>query len=167
MKRSMNERKTAVLFVCLGNICRSPMAEAVFRNVVCEAGLEDRIRIDSAGTGNWHVGKPPHEGTRDILQRNGISCDGQRARQVSVDDFKEFDYIIAMDTQNEADLRRLQGAEAGSAQLLRLLELLPARALRDVPDPYFTGNFEEVYEMVTEGCLALLERIRDDWRREG
>ncbi len=88
-----------VLFVCLGNICRSPMAEAVFRDLVSREGLEDRIEIDSAGTGDWHIGHPPHQGTRKILNENNISTEGLVARKIKIEDLTEFDYIIAMDLE--------------------------------------------------------------------
>lgn len=149
-----------VLFVCLGNICRSPMAEAVFRRKVEEAGLSDRIEADSAGTGNWHTGEPPHEGTRRILKQYGIDDAGIRARQARKDDFHQFRYIIAMDESNVKNLLRLAPAGHG-AEVKKLLDFVPERFGKDVPDPYYTGNFEEVYEMVNEGCDRLLAYIRE------
>lgn len=149
-----------VLFVCLGNICRSPMAEAIFRRDVKEAGYADRIIVDSAGTGDWHIGKPPHHGTQDILTTNQISFEGMYARQVNRTDFSEFDYIIAMDTQNKRDLEQLRqqtGSEEPTIKLM--LDFVSNTTLRDVPDPYYTGNFEEVYEMITEGSRNLLAHI--------
>jgi protein-tyrosine phosphatase len=155
-----NQPKIGVLFVCLGNICRSPMAEALFRHLVRQEGVEERFEIDSAGTGSWHIGKPPHEGTRRILDQAGVSYEGQRARQVHADDFSKFHYIVAMDSQNEADLQRLAGLT--EANIFKLLDLLPEKELKDVPDPYYTGNFEEVYHLIDEGCRKLLEVIRKD-----
>ncbi|RAV23123.1 low molecular weight protein-tyrosine-phosphatase [Paenibacillus contaminans] len=152
-----DDKKISVLFVCLGNICRSPMAEAIFRHKVRHLGIEGRFRIDSAGTGDWHVGQPPHLGTRKILDEYGISHEGQRARQVASADFSDYDCIVAMDSQNEADLNRL-GKNTG-AKIIKLLDLLPEVALADVPDPYYTGNFQEVYELVDKGCDALLEYL--------
>lgn len=154
-----------VLFVCLGNICRSPMAEAVFRHKVKLAGLSDRIHIDSAGTGDWHIGRPPHEGTRKLLDNKRIDWEGMKARQVRSNDFAEFDYIVAMDRSNLGNVRAWTGAkskEEGGPELFLLLDLLPDVDLEDVPDPYYTGNFDEVYELIDAGCDALLDKIRRD-----
>jgi len=154
-----------VLFVCLGNICRSPMAEAVFRHYVQEAGLADRIEVDSAGTGDWHIGNPPHRGSRHILDANNISYENIRARQVANRDFADSHYIIAMDQQNLRDLRRLaeQAARSGRASeapfIGKLLDFASQAAIRDVPDPYYTGNFDEVFALVQDGCRGLLNYI--------
>ncbi|MEF3309689.1 low molecular weight phosphotyrosine protein phosphatase [Paenibacillus sp. GYB004] len=164
-----------VLFVCLGNICRSPMAEAVLRHQVKEAGLEQQIQIDSAGTGDWHIGHPPHEGTRKLLDSKRISWNGMTARQVKPEDFAQFDYVIAMDNSNLSNLKEMlaQHTREGSgaseqpdggvkSKMFRLLDLLPERKLENVPDPYYTGNFDEVYEMVEAGCRVLLKQIQDE-----
>jgi protein-tyrosine phosphatase len=150
-----------VLFVCLGNICRSPMAEAVFRDLVKKEGLEDKIMIDSAGTGNWHIGKPPHRGTQQILSKYNIDFEGIRARQVSEDDVESFDYIIAMDVENLGNLRRLAGYKK-TGFIGRLLDFVPDSDVADVPDPYYTGNFDEVYELIQKGCKNLLETIKKE-----
>lgn len=155
----MAQRDYSVLFVCLGNICRSPMAEAVFRHLVEAHGLADRIFVDSAGTGSWHVGEPPHEGTRRLLERHGISCEGIRARQLRREDGDAFDLIVAMDTQNERTIRQV--IAGGKAEVIRFMSLLPEKGRQDVPDPYYTGNFEEVYELVREGAERLLERVAE------
>lgn len=149
----------SVLFVCLGNICRSPMAEAVFRDLIVRERLEDRISVDSAGTGDWHIGHPPHEGTRQLLDRHGISYAGMKARQIAKADGDKFDLIVAMDTRNERDIREVLGVSAGS-QVIRFLSLLPEQGLADVPDPYYSGNFDEVYDLVKAGCEKLLAYVK-------
>ena len=150
-----------VLFVCLGNICRSPMAEAVFQKLVDEAGLTDKFHIDSAGTGSWHVGEEAHRGTRAILKEHGIAYNG-RARQVTAQDMANPDtYIITMDQSNSDTLRRQFGKHPNQ---YRLLDFSSQQAESDVPDPYYTDNFEYVYQLVTDGCRGLLETIR---QREG
>jgi protein-tyrosine phosphatase len=147
----------SVLFVCLGNICRSPMAEAVFRHYVSEAGLSEQIRIDSAGTGDWHVGEPPHHGTQNKLREHGISVEGIRARQVSPADFSEFDYVIGMDDKNIRSLKSL--TDADEAKLSRFVDWIPGTTYTEVPDPWYTGDFDETYRLVKEGCKNLLDHI--------
>ncbi|TGB03922.1 low molecular weight protein-tyrosine-phosphatase [Halobacillus salinus] len=149
-----------VLFVCLGNICRSPMAEAILRDLVSKEGLESQIRIDSAGIGHWHEGSEPHEGTRKILDEQGISYEGMRARQVKASDWDDFDYIIAMDEKNMGDLKAIR--EKNGVVVDKLLNGVPDAVETDVPDPYFTGNFDYVYNLVSAGCSRLLERIKNE-----
>ncbi|WP_020431184.1 hypothetical protein, partial [Paenibacillus riograndensis] len=108
-------------------------------------------------TGDWHVGKGPHEGTRRILDQQGISYENMKARLVSSDDFRDFDYIICMDQSNGENVRKIPGGR--NADLLFFMDLLPEEELREVPDPYFTGNFEEVYRLISAGCDVLLNRI--------
>lgn len=133
------------------------MAEAVLRHKIEQRSLSDQITVDSAGTGDWHIGKVPHEGTRRILDLNAISYENMTARLVSGDDFGKFQYLICMDQSNGDNVRKLPGG--GQAELLFFMDLLPDEELREVPDPYFTGNFEQVYDLINAGCDVLLERI--------
>lgn len=145
-----------VVFVCLGNICRSPMAEAVFQNMVDDADLADKIAVDSAGTSSWHVGEKAHRGTRRVLSQHGIDYYG-RSRQVRAADMDPKTYVIAMDQSNLSDLQRTFGQHP---RLYRLLDFADQTNVRDVPDPYYNDNFEYVYQLVTDGCAGLLATIR-------
>ncbi|NGP53846.1 low molecular weight protein-tyrosine-phosphatase [Thioalkalivibrio sp. XN8] len=151
----------AVLFVCLGNICRSPTAEGVFRALAREAGLEPELRIDSAGTGGYHVGATPDARAMAAASARGYDLSTIRARKVSVQDFHEFDLILAMDEDN---LLHLQGIapEGARARLGLLLDYAPGSAGRGVPDPYYGGRngFEQVLDLVTEACAGLVDELR-------
>jgi protein-tyrosine phosphatase len=139
------------------------MAEAVFRHQLKERQMEHIIEADSAGTGDWHLGKPPHEGTRSLLDRYGISYEGMRARQVRIDDYNDYDYIVCMDSNNERDVRQLFGSKSdGHTKVFKFMELLPEIKTDDVPDPYYTGNFDEVYDLVSQGCSRLLDKICEE-----
>ena len=155
---SNGQNKVNVLFVCMGNICRSPMAEAVFRDLVRKEGLADRFEIASAGTGDWHVGEPPHHGTRETLKRHGIAPDGLVAKHVSQALLDRADYVVAMDDENVADLRSWR---VDRQKVSRLLDYAPDGEMRDVPDPYYDGRFELVYQLVSLGSAGLLQLIRE------
>ena len=144
-----------VLFVCLGNICRSPMAEAIMRDLIEERGLTSKIKVDSAGTSSNHVGETPHKGTREKLKEMNISTSGMKARQLSTSDL-DFNYIVCMDTSNVKNTRDMLRAH-DDTKIFRFLDLTPHK--KDVPDPWYTGDFQETYELCVEGCEALLERI--------
>ncbi len=156
LSRPAPTRIISVLFVCLGNICRSPMAESIFRHMVEQAGLSRIITVDSAGTGAWHIGEAAHIGTQRILRNNGLTT-SHRARVVASKDFAQFDYVIALDRSNMRDLRSMAGISA--TRLSLLLDHAPQLNLADVPDPYFTGNFEETYQLVSQACRGLLKRV--------
>ncbi|HVL97472.1 MAG TPA: low molecular weight protein-tyrosine-phosphatase [Solirubrobacteraceae bacterium] len=151
-----------LLFVCLGNICRSPTAENVMRRLVREAGLEDRVEIDSAGTGSWHVGRPPDERAAATARARGLTLEGT-ARQVAPQDFERFDLILAMDGANLRELRALAPDAAARAKVRRLREFDPRSAGDlDVPDPYYGGDdgFELVFDVVERACRGLLDELR-------
>lgn len=145
----------AVLFVCLGNICRSPLAEAAFRAEACKAGLA--VEVDSAGTGDWHVGAPPDRRAQAEALRQGIDISGYYARQVQAVDFHRFDHILALDAQNLADLRAIMPAGA-RARLSLLLDHVPGMEGQSVADPYFgdDAGFAETWREVTLGAQALV-----------
>ncbi len=149
-----------VLFVCLGNICRSPTAEGVFRRRVREAGLEERIHIDSAGTGDWHVGKAPDSRTCRAARLRGYDLSGLRARQFQREDFERFDLVLAMDHSN---LRHIQAMRPATARAE--LDLFLRRydmTLDEVPDPYHGGEdgFEQVLDLIEGASDALLAEIK-------
>jgi protein-tyrosine phosphatase len=153
----------SVLFVCLGNICRSPLAEGVFRALVAEAGLADSFEIDSAGTSGWHDGEPPDARAAAVARRHGIELGGT-SRRVEGGDLRRFDHIIAMDGDNLRDLRKLADRAAADADIRRLREFDPrGNGDLDVPDPYFGGDagFENVHDMVERSCRALLAELRE------
>ena len=140
------------------------MAEAIFVRLVDEAGLADRLQIASAATGDWHVGQTPHRGTLDVLRRHGVSpIAGKRAQMVDAAMLARADYVVAMSGEHVAELRAEHGSVV-DGKVSRLLDFLPDAHVRDVPDPYYTGNYQEVYDLVEPAARALLEHIL---RREG
>jgi protein-tyrosine phosphatase len=152
-------RKIGVLFVCLGNICRSPLAEGVFRHLVEREGLADRFDIDSAGTSSYHIGEPPDARTTALARQRGVTLE-HAARQVKSTDFDRYDYIVAMDASNLGKLQRISRDKAELA-LLRSFDPDAADDL-EVPDPYFGGpdGFAHVHDLVESACEGLLAHIR-------
>jgi len=156
----------SVLMVCLGNICRSPMAEGVLRHILEEEGLDGRIRVDSAGTGSWHVGEFPDLRSVRTAATHGVSLSGT-ARQVRPEDFRNFDYIVAMDQSNLEDLESIRDDTGGGASLYLLREFDPDGGPgAEVPDPYYGGprGFEDVFAMVERSCRGLLAHILEENR---
>jgi protein-tyrosine phosphatase len=153
-----------LLFVCLGNICRSPTAEGVMRSLVMREGLQEEIELDSAGTGAWHFGSPPDGRARSAAAERGIDLAG-RARQVRPEDFESFDLVLAMDRENERLLKALARDEQERSKVRLLREFDPASVATgelEVPDPYYgaAGGFEEVLDLVLAACEGLLAEIR-------
>jgi protein-tyrosine phosphatase len=149
-----------ILFVCLGNICRSPTAEAVMRGLVAEAGLDGEIEVESAGTGSWHLGDPPDTRATAAAAERGVELGGS-ARQVGEADFNRFDLLVAMDRSNRDGLLRLAPDDEARGRV-RLLREFGDGMATDVPDPYYGGDegFAEVVEIVERCCQALLDEIR-------
>lgn len=150
--------RPAVLFVCLGNICRSPLAEAAFRAEAARRGLD--VTVDSAGTGDWNLGNPPDRRAQAIAVREGLDISAYRARQVTPADFDQFDHVFALDTQNLADLAAMRPRGA-RGDLRLLLDLVPGRAGEAVADPYYgtDAGFDATWADVTAGAAALADRL--------
>lgn len=162
----------SVLFVCLGNICRSPTAEGVFRHILAQEGLEDRFRVDSAGTGAWHVGESPDRRATATARERGIALSGQ-ARKVRPEDFREFDWVLAMDTSNLHELQEMKRQHGGDAEVRLFREFEdgadpdtadPDTDDLDVPDPYYGGDrgFERVFDLVERACRGFLDHVLED-----
>ena len=158
----MLKRKVRVLFVCLGNICRSPTAEGVFRHLVEKADLATRIVIDSAGTGEWHIGSPPDSRACRAAILRGYDLTLLRGRQVNRKDFSDFDYVLAMDEENLRDLQRLSPRD--QAHKIRLFTDFSTNGAQGVPDPYAGGpqGFELVLDLVEDAAQGLLRHIRNE-----
>lgn len=152
---------TKILFVCLGNICRSPMAEYILRKLVAEQGLSEQIEITSAGTSGWHNGEDMHQGTKKILSAYKINCNGFQSSEVRPEDIAIYDHIIAMDDKNLRDLARIFG-NSHPDKVYKITDLLPESEYDYVPDPYFSDNFSETYTIIHAGCIAWLNH----WQRQ-
>ena len=152
-----------ILFVCLGNICRSPSAQGVFQRLVAEQGLTDHIQVDSAGTSSYHVGDAPCRRMQNVARRRGIDLSKQRSRQATPSDCERFDYLVAMDRANVRDMQWLC-PDGQQQKISLLLEYAPHLGVSDVPDPYYsTGEAERAFDLIEEAAAALLEHIK---RRE-
>lgn len=145
-----------VMFVCHGNICRSPMAEFVFKDLVKKRGLEDLFIIESSATSTEEIGNPVHRGTRNKLNEYGISTEGKRAVQLSKRDYDKYDYLIAMDEWNIRNMQRILGHDPKKI-VFRLLDFTDKS--RDIADPWYTGNFDQTYSDIYQGCKSLLDYI--------
>ena len=155
------KERIGVLFVCMGNICRSPTAEGVFRKLVSDAGLDAEIEVDSAGTHAYHTGEPPDRRAQAVAERRGYTLKGQRARRVADSDFQQFDFIMAMDRHNLSDLEESSGDES-NAEIRLFLEYSTSGSLDEVPDPYYGGaaGFERVLDLVEDAAAGLLDEVR-------
>ncbi len=149
-----------VLFVCLGNICRSPLAQGVFEDVLRREGLENEVFVDSAGTGSWHVGSAPDVRAQRSASLRGIDLGSQRARRITLDDCRSFDYILTMDEENYRAVAAL--CREGRAEVRPFLDCAPERVESEVPDPFYGGpeGFDHVLDLVEEASKGLLEDIR-------
>ncbi len=157
----IRRHKVAVLFVCMGNICRSPTAEGVFRRLLEQQDMTDLVEVDSAGTHDYHLGQPPDARAQRAARQRGIGLAELRARQARAEDFRRFDYVLAMDRENLRLLSAL--CPPGYEQRLRLLmDFAPDLGLREVPDPYYGGSsgFDRVLDLVEAAAEGLLEDIR-------
>lgn len=147
-----------VLFVCHGNICRSPMAEYILKDMAGKQGLTGKLQIDSAAVSREEIGNDVYPPARRCLQAHGIACPRRQARQIRLSDLESFDYILYMERYNESGLKRIFGS-IPEGKVFRLLDL--TEHPRDVDDPWYTGDFEQAYTDIVEGCQALLHRLED------
>lgn len=151
------DKKIKILFVCHGNICRSPMAEFVMRDMIKKRGLDGKIVTASAATSTEEIGNPVHSGTRRKLREHSISTDGKYAVQLTKSDYDKYDYLIGMDSANIRNMKRITG---GDEKIVRLLDL--TNEPRDVADPWYTGDFDTTYNDVVKGCKVLLEKLEGE-----
>ena len=151
------DNKIKILFVCHGNICRSPMAEFVMRDMIKRCGLDGKIVTASAATSTEEIGNPVHSGTRRKLREHGISTDGKYAVQLTKSDYDKYDYLIGMDSANIRNMKCITG---GDEKIIRLLDLTDEP--RDVADPWYTGDFDTTYNDVVKGCKVLLEKLEGE-----
>lgn len=143
-----------VVFVCLGNICRSPMAEGMFKRMIEEKGLSRQFIIESRATSSYEIGNPPHHGTERILRRIGVSTKGMYSEKITQGDFEFFDYIVAMDSSNVRNLMAMSDSKYHS-KIQKILDI-------DVPDPYYTLDFDETFELLSEGLNQLWKKVKEE-----
>lgn len=150
-----------ILFVCHGNICRSPMAEFIFRDIVTKKGIEDHFYIASAATSTEEIGNPVYPPARRKLQEHGISCGGKRARQVTRADYEKYDYLLGMEERNILNMKRILGGDP-MHKAYRLLDF--SSSPRNIDDPWYSGDFDTAYEDILEGCEAFLDFLGQEGR---
>ncbi len=150
--------KIKVLFICHGNICRSTMAEYVMKDLVRKEGLESEFYIDSAATSREEIGNPVHRGTRRKLQEVGIPCGSHRARQMTAKDYEKFDFLVGMDSWNIRNMERIIGNGDPESKVYKLLDFTDRKG-EDIADPWYTGNFDDTYRDVNEGCRGLFHML--------
>ena len=148
-----------IMFVCHGNICRSPMAEFLMKDLVCKKGEEQNFEIKSSATSSEELGNPVHYGTKDVLDRLGISCRGKYAVKLTASDYNKYDYFIGMDEYNIRNMLRILGSDSEN-KIYKLLDFTNRKG--DVADPWYTGNFTDTYRDVSEGVIALYEFIKNN-----
>jgi protein-tyrosine phosphatase len=150
----------SVLFVCLGNICRSPIAQGIFEDLLRREGLDDEVIVDSAGTGAWHIGQPPDTRGQESAGKRGVDLSGQRARRITLEDCQRFDYVIAMDRDNYESVSAL--CRESKAEVRLFLDYAPDLSAEEVPDPYYGGpdGFEHVLDLVEKAARGLLDDVR-------
>lgn len=152
-----------VLFVCLGNICRSPMAEFIFRDYVAQHDAQANFEIASAATSNWEHGNPVHQGTVKILKSLGLDTGHKTSQPITAKDFYDYDWMIGMDLNNVNDLKQMAPRDA-TAKVVSFLSVVPELANAGVPDPYYSGNFKQTYELVQLGTVAWFEKLQpENW----
>ncbi|MGE0525621.1 MAG: low molecular weight protein-tyrosine-phosphatase [Bdellovibrionales bacterium] len=159
------KKKKKVLFVCLGNICRSPAAEGVFRAMVRKEGLEDHIHVDSAGTGNWHVGECPDPRMTAHARKRGYDLSSLEGRQIAhPEDFQKFDYILTMDNSNLRHVRALDRSGVHHHKIKPLVSYCRIHSIQEVPDPYYRDEdgFEHVLDLLEDACHELLQHLKEE-----
>ena len=149
-------KNISILFICLGNICRSPMAEMIMRHLTENAGLQDKIQVASAGTASWHRGESMHCATQDVLQKHNIKISPFTARAIADDALQHFDYIAVMDNQNLSDVEKILGKNP--QRIFKLTNFISDTDF--VPDPWYDGRFEEVYDIIYRSCVAWLDSLQ-------